>query len=387
MKKKIALISTDWSESEYRRINKAYGGVSYYRLVKPMEALRKDYDVDYFHSTKEASEGMGTDDFFNRFTKKYDMILIKAVDNAEAIQPLIHWATHNKCLLVQDFDDNMLVIREDQPAHRFGYREGGQKRAYCASMLSLVDAVIVSTEPLKDYFEKFCKDMFGHLEDYKDPDIHIYPNYSDVADWDGIPNAARDPEKVVIGWAGSITHDSDLKMMMPALGRVVEKHSNVHVELLGGIVPGKLAEFTKGWSKDAKKRVQMKFGCQAWDKYPALMKEQAWDIGIAPLVDDEFNKGKSHIKWMEYAMCGTPCVASDVYPYSMNIPADCGMLTAEDQWEDNLTYLVENADARKVMATNAYDHIASNLQWKDHAEDYLGIVRGIFEKNKESKGR
>lgn len=38
-------------------------------------------------------------------------------------------------------------------------------------------------------------------------------------------------------------------------------------------------------------------------------------VGVAPLVDDRFNRSKSWIKPLEYGALGIPCVASDVAPY------------------------------------------------------------------------
>lgn len=375
-KKRIAIVSTDWNENEYRRKNKKYGGVSYYRAIKPGELLKEEYDVNFVHSGfSNISKGMSVDEFYDFFTHNHDMIIIKSVDNAGAIQPLIHWATKNNCILVQDFDDNMMMIREDQPAHKHGYQVAGQKRANVAAMMSLVDAIIVSTQPLKDYFSKFLKDVFQ-----EEKDIYIYPNYNDLNDWH-FPAGIKDPKKIVIGWAGSVTHDSDLKMMMPALGRVVDKYDNVYVELLGGIVQGNLGYITEGWSKNAKSKLSIKFGSPAWDEYPKLMREQPWDIGIAPLIDDEFNRGKSHIKWMEYAMCGIPTIASDVYPYRENIKdKETGLLAKETEWEEKLSFLIENPDERQRLATNAFQFIEENLQWYQHEKDYIDIVSSIFDK-------
>lgn len=374
MKKKIALISTDWAENEYRRINKKYGGVSYYRLIKPMEILKKEYDVTFFAGgLAEHSKGKAFDEFYSDFVSQYDMIIVKAVDNPLAAQALIHWCKHHGTILVQDFDDNMLVIREDQPAHKLGYNPQGQRRAYCASMMSLSDALIVSTQPLKDYFNKFLKDVFN-----EEKDIYVYPNFNDVNDWN-YPLTEKDPNKIVIGWMGSVTHDSDLLMVMPALGKMVEKYPNVYVELLGGIMQGNLAYLSKSWSKEAKKKLKVVYGTPAWDKYPELMRSQAWDIGIAPLIDDEFNRAKSHIKWMEYAMCDIPCIASDVFPYSKNIDhKNTGLLAKDDEWEENLTLLIENVEERKRLATNAREFIEKNLQWKQHEEEYLRIIKAIF---------
>ena len=48
--------------------------------------------------------------------------------------------------------------------------------------------------------------------------------------------------------------------------------------------------------------------------------ELALNIGIAPLVEDNFNRNKSCIKYYEYALSGAVTVASRVLPYSDRSP-------------------------------------------------------------------
>lgn len=373
---KICFLSTDWAENEYRRVHKQFGGVSYYRLIKPMKLLKDKYRCEFIAGgLADQSKGKSLDQFYSDFCSSYDMIIVKNIDNAVASQALIHWCRHHGTKLVQDFDDNILVIREDQPAYKNGYGAAGQKRAYAAAMMSLADALIVSTEPLKEYFKKFLKEMFN-----ENKEIYVYPNYNDVKDW-SFPQSVKDPDKIVIGWSGSITHDADLLLIMPALDKILQKYDNVHIELLGGILQGKLAYLTQGWSKKAKDKLTVKYGTPAWDKYPKLMMDQKWDIGIAPLVDEVFNHSKSHIKWMEYAMCGIPTIASDVYPYTHAIKqGETGILVKPKDWEAALSNLIENPEQRVILAHNAYKFIETNLQWKQHKDEYADIIEDVFKR-------
>lgn len=372
--KKICFCSTDWNDNPYRRLNNKYGGVAYYRLVKPMELLKDEYDVTFYGADiQKLSKGRSTDDFYRWLTWEYHMIIVKQIDNATASQALLHWGKQNNCLIVQDYDDDMLAVREDQPASKMGYQVGGQRRAYTASMMSLADALIVSTTPLKESFTQVLKEVF---KDKKD--IYVFPNYNDVNDWN-YPQPKKDGKKIVIGWAGSVTHDADLKIVMPALAKILDKYDNVYLELLGGIMQGSIAFLTKDFSPKAKDKLRVIFGTPAWDKYPELMMSQKWDIGLAPLIDDKFNRSKSHIKWMEYAMIGIPTIASDVYPYSKNIKEGTGLLAGD--WEKHLSFLIENPEERKRISENAFKYIKENLQWKQHKQEYFDIVRDIFEKN------
>ena len=56
------------------------------------------------------------------------------------------------------------------------------------------------------------------------------------------------------------------------------------------------------------------------DEHPQKVCDLKLDIGIAPLLDDQFNRHKSCIKYYEYAMSGAVTLASHVVPYSTEVP-------------------------------------------------------------------
>ena len=58
----------------------------------------------------------------------------------------------------------------------------------------------------------------------------------------------------------------------------------------------------------------------AASEYAATLCELRLDIGIAPLADTAFNRNKSSIKYYEYGMSGAVTVASNVLPYSAEVP-------------------------------------------------------------------
>ena len=82
---------------------------------------------------------------------------------------------------------------------------------------------------------------------------------------------------------------------------------------------------------------------------------QGLDIGVYPLIDDEWTRGKAGLKIIQYQAAGLPCVASDV-PLSRAQISDgeTGFLVASDaQWTDRLEQLVRNADLRARMGKAA----------------------------------
>ena len=376
-KKTLAWISTDWSVNEERKKNNTFGGVTYYRLVKPMQHLEDEYDCRYYGSNiQEMAKGLSTEEFYNSFVLQHDMIIVKHVDNPQAIGALTFYCKMHAVPLVIDLDDNLYEIRADQPAYKL-YKEGEQKRAFMAAFVSLADAIFSSTEPLKEKIEEYNSKVFK-----MNTKVYTLPNCNDIVDF---PENKGTDDKFIIGWQGSTTHNADLMIVLPLIDKIMTKYPQVHLELMGGIEESKIKELFKDFSTENLDKVTVCPGTQSWDGYPELLSKQSWKIGIAPLVDEPFNRSKSHIKWMEYATQKIPCVASNVYPYAQDIHGvktiqhgKTGFLCKPEEWEKTLENLIENPHILKEVGQSAYDDVVKNWQYKDHSYKWKEAIEDVF---------
>jgi glycosyltransferase involved in cell wall biosynthesis len=114
--------------------------------------------------------------------------------------------------------------------------------------------------------------------------------------------------RVVVGYAGSSSHLRDLALVLPALHQLMERHPAVHFQTLGMPAPACLAARWPG-------RVSALGYSRDYAGYLRTLYELGWDIGLCPLVDDEFNRSKTATKLAEYTACGVPALCSDVVPY------------------------------------------------------------------------
>ena len=74
-----------------------------------------------------------------------------------------------------------------------------------------------------------------------------------------------------------------------------------------------------------------------------------FDLGIVPLADIPFNRGRSNVKAREYAAAGVPWLASPVGSYADLGEEEGGRLVADDEWFDALDELIRSRrDARKL---------------------------------------
>ena len=358
---RVLLISTDCSSNDYRVIHNAVGGVSYYRLTAPQKAVNSlGHEWDYF--------GNKQDNNFNNSLKGYDLVISKHIDNPHSAKNLKVACQKNKIPLVFDLDDDLFSVRTDNPAYDAGYKQGEMKRAYMATNLSFADAFFVSTEPLKDSYHNTYKDIF-------DIDIptFVLPNYIDPDLWQF--DSKVNCHNPVIGYHGSVTHDSDLKIVLPVIDKLMDKHKKLRMELVGSVRKESIEKLFDGIKN--KKRFRIIKGTPAYDSFPQFIMSMKWDIGIAPLIDDAFNRGKSHIKYMEYSMKKIPTVASDVYPYTNNAPGAL-LCSTTDDWYETLDRLLKNPTERTTVGERAYQQVMFDYNYKDKGDKWIKACETVI---------
>jgi hypothetical protein len=92
--------------------------------------------------------------------------------------------------------------------------------------------------------------------------------------------------------------------------------------------------------------------------HPKTLSVCDFDIGLAPLEDKAFNRGKSCVKYYEYASVGTVTLASDVLPYSDEVPYRAKN-TYKD-WYNKLERLIVDKDFREKELKKQQDWVLKN---------------------------
>lgn len=215
--------------------------------------------------------------------------------------------------LVYDFDD---AIYLDAPGSR-------TNEADTASMVKAADRVIVSTEELVP----FCEAQG------KAPDIITTP-----VDTDRItPSDRQEEQECIIGWIGSASTTSYLNAVAPALADVAAR-CRIRLLAVGARetdldLPGVPVE-TVAWS---------------YEREPELL--QRMTLGIMPLPDDAWARGKGGYKLFLYMAAGLPVVAS---PVGINREivrhGETGYLAGDaESWAEFLHSLCTRQDLRWSM--------------------------------------
>ena len=87
-----------------------------------------------------------------------------------------------------------------------------------------------------------------------------------------------------------------------------------------------------------------------WSEDTEVDNINKFDVGVMPLLDDEWAKGKCAFKLLQYMACGLPVVASNVGANKEVINSKLGYLVDNDQmWLESLRLLRDNPILRKRL--------------------------------------
>lgn len=162
---------------------------------------------------------------------------------------------------------------------------------------------------------------------------------------------SRADENLVLGWVGGADyHQENLRSLVTCLEAVEADGITIRLLLGGGSLPdgvrNRLDEM--GFDVDV-------IGYVPWEDVPEVI--NSIDVGLVPLQDTEFNRGKSSQKVREYMACGVPVIASDVGENPHLIPENAGVLVdGPDGWADAVALLSDD-ETRAEMGAHAREHV------------------------------
>jgi hypothetical protein len=250
---------------------------------------------------------------------------------------------------IMDVDDNMFAINEDNPVW---LALNDKNVLHMQLMIRSNRWLSTTTEELASVFRE-------RRPDHESESVFVNPNF--INDDYQHPKFDNDPI-IRIGFFGGSSHYGDLHNtgVLPAIERLMHEYKNVHFVSTGMPIDHYLPK-SRFTLNDAKKG-------DAWLKsiYPNLN----YDISIAPLEDNLFNKGKSNIKWQESTRMGSLFVASDVGPYA-GLPTGTAMLTknSPEAWYKTLKQAIDNTSERQQTiqrATQALQDYRLETHWQTH---------------------
>jgi glycosyltransferase involved in cell wall biosynthesis len=147
------------------------------------------------------------------------------------------------------------------------------------------------------------------------------------------------PSVKTIGWSGGSSNFPYLHSVIPALRAVMEKRGDVIFRVVADRRPA-----LEGIDE---RRVEF----IPWSQENEVRTIQEMSIGVMPLEDTPWARGKCSFKLLTYMACGVPVVASPVGMNAQVLAAGGGLAPNRwEDWADALDYLLTSETQAEKMA-------------------------------------
>lgn len=379
---------------------KSQSGCDWYRIKQPLIQIRahKAAEVRLFHKGLDF-DWFGSQDAADKLEKDLqwaDVLFVPRLSEPKFVSVLKEFQKMGK-KVVSEWDDNFMKV--NPLTHQYGYfgqeeysemlngekievwKDG--KNIDLASNretmkllkdgLAMSDMVLTTGEDIAEAFKPI------------NPVIRICPNSVDVNFWEKLPLKAH--AGLRMGWFGGDTHYHDWLMIAPVLKPFMDANPQVTLVIMGGKYEGTL----KGIDPS---RIEHHHFVDI-NAYPYKSAILDLDFAIIPLVDTEFNRCKSSIKWLEMGALQVPCVTSYVRPYAqlMDLVKDNGVFIKDNDlqgWFDGMMLMVRDSKLRYEMGQAARktveDHYDANKTWKIWLNAFEEVASMKIGKNMVSVG-
>ena len=249
---------------------------------------------------------------------------------------------------VFDLDDAIYVRkprRLGEPPHDSKWR-----RAKFAATCRNVDVVAAGNEVLAGVARASARA------------VEVLPTSIDTAGYQRSTAGPGDPP--TIAWIGSPENLVYLEMVRPALARLAARRPALRLRVICSAFPD--------WPEIRIERV-------AWSAATEAAALAGAHIGVMPLTDDEWSRGKCAFKLLQYMAAALPCVAS---PVGANTEAVIDGVTGYharglDEWELRLGRLIESADLRARLGAAGHARVEERYAMSAYRARYVDLLNRL----------
>jgi len=257
-------------------------------------------------------------DLFGLF--KYDLVFIHR--EAFPLGPPFFEILISKFLkipLIYDFDDSIFLPQTSKANQTVSFLKCPEK---VSKIIKLSQHVIVGNGFLKEYAIGFNNN------------ITVIPTPLDTEKYKSFIS----PEKngIVVGWIGSHSTAEYLLELKDVFQKLKKENSSIIIRLIGA---EKYEEQLPGTD------------CRTWKLEEEINELNSFDIGLMPMPDNHWTKGKCAFKLLLYMSLGIPAICS---PIGMNKEViqegkNGFFASSTEEWFEKIQLLIKNPGLRKKI--------------------------------------
>jgi len=254
--------------------------------------------------------------------------------------------------IIYDFDDAVMCSPK-APQRRSFLRLRAFRRT-----VKLADMVIAGNKYLAEHALRF------------NPHVEVLPTGLDTTAY-RVDAGPKNDGRIRLVWIGSGSTLKYLAEIKPALEEVGSRFENVILRII---------------CDDFFELQNMPLEKQRWSEATQAIDLAASDIGLAPLPDNRFTRGKCGFKILQYASAGLPVVASPVGVNAeyVNDSITGFHATSIPQWIESISRLTKSEELRKNMSLAARRQV-QKFDLSAVGKGLLNIIENCIAQNIQTK--
>lgn len=169
---------------------------------------------------------------------------------------------------------------------------------------------------------------------------------------------------LTVGWIGSRSTSAYLEEVLPALARINRDRVRMRLVLVGADLA-----IEEPWIEQ-----------RPWSLATEAADLAGWDVGIMPLPDDDWARGKCGYKLLQYYAAGVPVVSSPVGVNRTMIEDGRGLAaTTVDEWVGALESLAGDVGMRRDLSERGREYAVREFSYQRWAPELSEILRSVDE--------
>jgi len=248
--------------------------------------------------------------------------------------------------LIYDFDDAIWLADKNEHHGIFSLLKNPGKTK---KIIVLANQVVAGNSFLANYARQFNKNV---QEIPTTIDTNWYKPRNN-------PKAAEDP--IVIGWTGSFSTIKHFEEIIPVLYNLKNKyHEKIEFKVVG---------------EPAYKQPDLGIEGIKWQAETEVEDLQDVDIGIMPLPDNEWTKGKCGAKGLQYMGLAIPTIMSPVGVNNDIIQDGKNgyLASTSNEWLAKLSQLIESPELRIRLGTAGRETVIKKYSVEANKSKYLAL--------------
>lgn len=329
------------------------------RVFEPLNAIATEPNMKiFYHESRQVYNVLKAEDYQKR------VFINQRISFSTFTEGKIFFEKLKKAgyLYVSEIDDNPVIWgNEYSKTGNINFRG--------------VHAVQTSTEYLADYLKQF------------NPNVKVFANQlKKIAPLREFKNQKKYPVRIFFG---AVNRDAEFMNILPILNQIAQKYGDkIQFKIIARIQRFNALETKNKILIGDPQYYDGQF--VDYEKYLQTLRES--DIALLPLLDNEFNRSKSDLKFIECGACGAAVLASSVvYPKTVKDGVTGLIYHDKKEFAQKLQLLIENRVKRYEIATAAYDYVKNNRLLSQHYEERLDWYNELFlrldELNAEAQAR